>query len=135
MPAADMSEIVTPLPSVMSRLPILFDETGAEQVVGWCKYSNGPKKPVYQKTVKATPTLAGVEIASNVDTFINAPRIIRIYESGSSFIITDCGMTNNNWIAFKLDNDVLYVASISSKYDSGEATVTIQYTKTTDTPV
>jgi hypothetical protein len=49
MSSDDMTEVASPMPGVMSRLPVLFDESGAERVVGWYKYANGTKKPVYER--------------------------------------------------------------------------------------
>lgn len=89
-------------------------------------------KSLYQKTVKVTPTATGVEIARNVDTFVNAPQIIRLYASGNIAIVTDCGTNNNNFICFKKTNNVLFASAVASAYNAGEATITIQYTKTTD---
>ena len=93
-------------------------------------------KPLYQKNVEVTPTSAGVQIATDVDTFIDAPIITRKYESGSSLIITNCGVDGAHSIAFKLMNNILYAVTVSpSKYSAGIAKIAIRYTKTTDSAI
>ena len=73
MSAADMSEIVTPVPSVMSRLPILFDESGACYQIGWYRYADGTKKPIYEQVYQIIetpliPTLTSNTSASDICT-------------------------------------------------------------------
>ena len=90
-------------------------------------------KSVYQKTfTSVTPTTAGVDLVSGVDTFVNAPQIIRLYSSGSAFMTTGSGTNTTNFIGFKLENNILKLAAVASGYTAGACTVTIQYTKTTD---
>ena len=138
MASADMSEIITPLPSVMSRKMRYSTD---EQVVGvWVD-----NKPIYQKTIKydtaitVTTTENDVTIADLSSLNIDEPVNLwgRFLSSGGSqwsiFNNAASAMTNRMYIS----NNELHV---QSKRGSGSVTlteivVTIQYTKTTDTAI
>lgn len=142
MPAADMSEIVTPLPSVMSRLPILFDETGAEQVVGWYRYSNETKKPVYQKIINFG-TLPNTNIKSVNHDINNIDKVIKIWATASDnstyigvpipYTTTDHHLTGEGITLLTTSTQIQISTSVDRSAFS--AYVTLQYTKTTDTPI
>lgn len=136
MPAEDMAEIVTPLPSLNARLPILFDETGAERVVGWYKLANGTKKPVYEYLIKTT-----VNQASTTD--LSSLNIENIYKyEGAQFndnyggkidISPDANSYLYPW--YNKSTQVLTLTNTYASYNGRTAIIIIQYTKSTDTPV
>lgn len=120
MPAADMSEVVTPLPSVMSRR---FKYSTEEQVVG--EWIDG--KPLYEKTCVLPSTISietsswtsfsGIS-ASDWDLVISA---LCILNTGVTFPIGGSRLGSNNTFEAK--------AAISgAKVD----VLIIRYTKTTD---
>lgn len=126
MPAADMSDIVTPLPGVMNRRRIYSPE---EQVVGeWREYFSGvlKKKPVYEKTffgvthgnverswtnIVSVPNVEYLLDAKSIRTDSNDIKVVRFYYSYAS----------NGYIQYWAINT-----------SSGCNVLTIQYTKTTD---
>lgn len=138
--AAELAEIVTPLPSVPVNMPILFDETGAEHVVGWYKYANGTKKPIYQKTISITLSNNGdnqinhnIENVDNIMVDLSHSYVI----AGSEIFPLVC--VNQSLSTFTYDVVLQWVTTIkidilagSGRLGSGY--VTLQYTKTTDTP-
>ena len=142
MPAEDMAEVASPLPGVMSRLPILFDESGAERVVGWYKYANGTKKPVYEKVVDcgALPNANDKFILTLSDLSIDK----LIYANGFAIKVS-----NSAWYTLPLVNvNSSNNFSISVYTYDGKLSIRtfidctgingwliIRYIKTTDTPV
>lgn len=136
MASADMDEIITPLPSVGANLPILFDEQGEERVVGWYRYSNGTKKPVYEKTVIISSqsndskdyTLSSLGITNREKTISvfgilpNAGVPTGYYYSASNCLSVTAGSTNVN----------VYAPTQKANFPLN---LTIQYTKTTDTAI
>lgn len=121
MPAADMSDIVTPLPGVMSRR---FKYSTEEQVVG--EWIDG--KPLYQKVISANITLSKnnwVSLSSyiqNVETCISA--------FGS---LLDGSIKYLDYLQGKVDtNGILYIRPECQDWYGSAIWVTIQYTKTTD---
>lgn len=131
MTAADMDDVVTPLPSVQSRYQKYSTE---EQIVG--QWIDG--KPIYQKTfTNVTPLLApneGTVLLEGVDTLVAAPQIIRRMATNVYSFITDCGNAATNQLTFMLKNNVLKLSKTSSSYTAGTVTLTVQYTKAADTP-
>ena len=144
MPAADMSEVASPMPGVMSRLPILFDETGTEQVVGWYKYANGTKKPVYRKFItnlnfpnnNAVTTDTGLSYASTKIVRVEAygcwgddelaflPYTGTLLDYMIQISIAKSTSISNNWM--------VRLKSIADRtFMTGYAI--LEYTKTTDT--
>ena len=139
--SAELTEIVSPLPGTPITMPILFDETGAEYVVGWHKLANGTKKPVYEKTVStgALPNKTTKSVAHNISNFDKCIFLNGVFQSSAA----------GNWNPLPYVNDSTPDANIliacsstdivinSRKYNwSAVSTsyVTIRYTKTTDTP-
>ena len=136
----EMAEIMSTLPGVPTELPILFDETGAERVVGWYKTSSG-KKPLYEKTVKVD------NVASNASGWTtvyseSTSELVRVegYAMDTSDTTYHMAMQHGIYIP----NDFGFV----SLFDAARTKVNIrifrsnhvftvilnvQYTKTTDT--
>ena len=137
MPSTDMSEIISPLPNAMSRMPILFDESETERQIGWYKYSNGTKKPVYEICMTGT-TPNTYDSWSNFKVFNDdIDKIIFDYltierannESYPGIYIHDYA------VLFKLINNNTLQIRIKDEYLKNHPyNFTIQYTKTIDTP-
>lgn len=126
--AAELAEIVTPLPSVPVNMPILFDESGAEYQVGWYKYANGTKKPVYEKTFVLDPpvTIPQETWTDLVDvSSLNIQKIIHATVLGIDVCAFPSlvAIANNKLIGFAYDGS----------YGSIQNLIVL-YTKTTDTP-
>lgn len=143
MPAEDMSEIVSPLPGVMSRMPILFDETGAERVVGWYKYSNGTKKPVYEKCIVDTFDTAITDgTASTKAISLSALSIDKIVDvnfinTWSNHVVCSTSAWPTSTTTYEIrwyyqNNELRIVSNRGSVYESAIHAV-VRYTKTTDT--
>ena len=120
MPSTDMSEVVTPLPSVMSRR---FKYSTEEQVVG--EWIDG--KPVYQcavnnetaTTISASSWIAIPNAPSNVDCIISIDMIYTLQNARSCFPLLAT-----------LDNGAIKAKTVGSNY--GGNIFIIRYTKTTD---
>lgn len=137
--SAELSEIVSPLPSTPLTLPILFDETGAETQVGWYKLANGTKKPVYQKMYVETSPSNNTDTkiidlpesfdVKKVDGFLlqapNNVMPINIYYGSSSYVST--------YAQYYPESGIRMVAA-NGQYQNKTCYITIQYTKSTDTP-
>jgi len=128
MQSGDMSDVITPLPSIAPKKEGIKYST-TEQVIG--EWIDG--KPIYQKTLTGSWTINANDFsivatggASNIDTLVNC--------EGTGYDFTG-GSTNqrvlNNYMGFvfKNGNDI----GIQSTYKMVWTSVTIQYTKTTDT--
>lgn len=141
---AEMTEIMSTLPGAVSDMPVLFDETETEYVVGWYKLSNGTKKPVYRKTISLsnlpkgqTTVLHGISNLGTVEKIYGTMKrsdnnyyicVPFLYGSFSSCIyIFDVSQTSFQIVIGDDFNNLFNYANCG--------TVTIQYTKTTDTPV
>ena len=135
--AADMSEIITPLPGVAVRMPILLDETGAEAIVGWYRFANGTKKPIYEKTISAnmpsniTDKSAGTETTPH--NIANVDAIFSTYAVGEENESIWGSGTQIYFVASAADETNVYLRSNRSTMAGKPYKVRIQYTKTTDT--
>lgn len=134
MSSADMAEIVTPLPSVMSRRMKYSTE---EQVVG--EWING--KPLYQKTIQTTlpsgttigtMTMKNVPIGASIDFGYVVESLISSGGSNFSMLYMDNdknGVTkatiNNNHNSQNPNCVVLY----ASRWFDTTCYITIRYTK------
>lgn len=132
MPATDMSEVASPMPSVMSRLPVLFDESGAEQVVGWYKYANGTKKPVYEKAISGTAS-ASMELLSDVDKVIFAFGAMK-HSGGPWLSIPFSWQSVERFLLWTNNGNKAIAEVIGTVYIGQPYYIIIRYTKTTDTP-
>ena len=130
MPAADMSEIVTPLPGVMSRTKIYSPE---EQVVAeWREYVDGvlKKKPVYEKTV------SGLSLSLSWDDKYNAKtssqNLLTIIPDAD--IILNITGIGSNKKCFPMIADGATNSNVNIKSFVGGTInyLILQYTKTTD---
>ena len=121
MPSADMSEVVSPLPSVMSRR---FKYSTSEQVVG--EWIDG--KPLYQKTFTGLTTVADGTIA-DLPSDILVRDIFGMVE-GSTPI--NCYNTNSYFVFTSANNTTHKIYQKCAGWVNKDEVVTIQYTKTTD---
>ena len=149
MPSADMSEILSPLPSITSRMPILFDETGEEKIIGWYRLANGTKKLLYEKTLivnlPTTSAKTGLDVelisstdAANMELIYGYGRYIR---SDGYTMLLPLAVTN-------VDNGLVYASARIQQYTDKSIKIqyrtysaqpntaivyaTVQYIKTTD---
>ena len=123
MPTEDMSEIVSPLPSVMSRR---MKYSTDEQIVG--EWIDG--KPLYQKTIDTTITSGWNTINHsivNIDTIFLCESFIQ-NSSGTARKIGGASSGTELFGAVNKTSIVIY----NTDTDYTRAIVTIQYTKTTD---
>ena len=145
---AEMTEIMSTLPGVPTELPVLFDLTGAEHVVGWYKLANGTKKPVYEKTFIITikdsigDTSLANALPTGVDTVIDLRAVHQTSDGGAGIInYTNLPSTTVGTEVAGLAIWVVKstgVATIRCNYASyfgRDVHITVRYTKTTDTPV
>lgn len=122
MPAEDMSDIVTPLPSVMSRR---FKYSTEEQVIG--EWIDG--KPVYEKTFSRTgdttisPFANYCSCDSTIGTILHVSPLIRTGVSPIDAI---------NYIGARRNGSYLQLTAPNQVQTSSSSYVTIRYTKTTD---
>ena len=139
MPAEDMAEVASPLPSVMSRLPILFDESGAERIVGWYKYADGTKKPLYEKSWKTTtPATLSDKTWTNVSgVVVNNAEYLTVQDE---YVIAETGehliLSYGDYVLQKFINGQYQLYPNGSSWlGNKEIYIVARYTKTTDTPV
>lgn len=142
MPAADMSEIVTPLPSVGARLPILFDEQSEERVVGWYRYSNGTKKKVYEKTYSVSSVSSTSKLVDSSMKLSNVTLVGFINNGvalGGNYNGTTFQGAIGTGMHFRIWNDA--TGGLYCNIEGGgsvtatQARFSVQYTKTTDTAI
>ena len=139
MPAEDMSEIVTPLPGVMSRR---VKYSTSEQIIG--EWING--KPIYQKTINfgALPNATIKDVAhgiTNIDNIIDVFGIAEgeINSTKYSFHLPSVGVHPSLAEEAVKYNMALTIIGANIRIQTGidrssfSAYVTIRYTKTTDT--
>ena len=143
MASEDMSEIVTPLPSVSVKRMKYSTE---EQVVG--EWIDG--KPIYQKTIQST-LLATTAAGTETVTYINMNTPIDMYINLTGAVINDAtgavlilpatrkNQTSNNmeYIRTSCTNNSSSTPNVAqirnAWYTSDMRTIiTVQYTKTTD---
>lgn len=129
MPAADMAEIVTPLPSVMSRLPRYSTE---EQIVGY--WTNG--KPIYQKVV-SFPSVTGWNVAytePNAEIICIPWAKYHLDVSPIEWLILNYygGANSGCLLAIGDANNTLIMNNNFATGSNHEVVAIIQYTKTTD---
>lgn len=158
--SSDMEDVkgaFSPVIGSVGGLPILFDEGGIERKVGWYRYANGTKQPVYEKTISGLtmPQIVdGSDIIrhdlteygiTNVNKVIRYESIItdttniwymnrHIMNNGNS--VDTAKMAFNSWITVNPSDIGLAftIRSNSSTYNSYTVNLTLRYTKTTDTP-
>ena len=138
-----MAEIMSTLPGTPADMPVLFDETGAEYVVGKYVNSQGKWKPVYKKIVIANPistTGNWVECVAlgetnkivkfDAYTYTNSDTIKnKINYSTSTYIVTMCNSSTGD----NIKNGSIAVNTNKQELANLKILFYIQYTKTTDT--
>jgi len=133
MPSEDMEEILTPLPSVVSRRMKYSTE---EQIVG--EWIDG--KPIYQKTVSGTfpNTTAGTYNAKNIATILNVDNVVNImgwFKTAMSSFVTLPWTSSMGYISkatFEKAQNAVFLQTNASDMSTIVAYITLQYTKTTD---
>lgn len=148
--SSDMEDVkgaFSPVIGSVGGLPILFDEGGTERQVGWYRYANGTKKPVYEKTINIVLSVDTdgqqkttiIDISSlNIDSVVN--QIVRLSAPSSvgnfDRFATDVWGSDQSYIfeAFKQNTNAYAITTNRKTFDDVTAYVTIRYTKTTDTP-
>lgn len=142
MPAEDMDEIVTPLPSIKKPYEVYSTK---EQRIGF--WVDG--KPLYQKTIDigdlTLNTAANVGVFQNysnasmpiIETLVNQENII-IWPNGSSRPFTAFTMDGNNSTSYinayyDISNSRMNVCTGADR-STLKLMSTLTYTKTTDTP-
>jgi hypothetical protein len=136
MPSEDMEEILTPLPSVISRRMKYSTE---EQIVG--EWIDG--KPIYQITVNVnSATVSGTELMT-VTNVTNVKKVISldyqtILKDTSSFDGLVYSQSGYSRLRSNIDNGVIqlfHLCTISTWLTNSSIDniyATLQYTKTTD---
>ena len=129
----------------IGQLPVLFDETGEEKIVGWYKNSSGKRKPVYEKSfvwqfTSSTSSLYDLNVS--VEHFITIKGFIISTSEGweQPVILVDDVFSSfgkfvgyNNTANSTRRNKVQIVTKSSGSSWSGlPLYVLVQYTKTTD---
>ena len=129
MPEDDMSEIVTPLPSVMSRR---FKYSTDEQVVG--EWIDG--KPLYQKTIRIDNPTNNARNQIGMD-FINDYYMIHLgcfATEVSGYNIEPYYLETQNYFSICMGGDgtSVYLKYTTVTINISSIFITLQYTKTTD---
>lgn len=159
--SSDMEDVkgaFSPVVGSVGGLPILFDEGGTERQVGWYRYANGTKQPVYEKSFVNVPFVQRTDVAynqaeavlfnsseSSVLNLVGYENLLLDNGAGSkiSFGAMLSGTTDYStcevfqaWTV--LQNSRGIIISTTRNNDQSAigrtAKVTIRYTKTTDTP-
>lgn len=121
--------------------PVLFDETGAEHFVGWYKYANGTKKPVYQKKKKQSMTTTTFPQDGILD--MDLPSDFKLVDMNCYFLYGDETFeagnrgpyyANNYFSSFYFNGGKFYTRWNMSNVNSYTIVGDVLYTKTTDTP-
>ena len=132
----EWEDVIDTLPGTPTELPVLFDERETEYQVGWYVNSSGLKKPVYEKTVNCgkLPNASQKSVAHNISNIENVINIFGFTKYGTTF--TPLVRNSKGGTAC----EVIVIGSnlrIDNNYDGTafDCYTTLQYTKTTDTPV
>lgn len=127
MASADMAEVVTPLPSVMSRLPRYTTE---EQIIGY--WIDG--KPVYQKVIMVPASITGnyqTTISSSLDMLIKCDVFSKDVNNNIGFIPTgNPNASYNTMVYVSSSGDIVF--TIGNSVTFHDTIIIAQYTKTTD---
>ena len=131
MPAADMSNILTPLPSATSTITKYSTE---EQIVG--QWLDG--KPLYQKTFSKTSGLVNDtwQIIGDIPTGAVPETIVSVsgvcYASSAGILLPVPCYSNNESVSISIHNGGIDLNPSRTNTTWGFVLVTVQYTKTTD---
>ena len=145
--AAEVTEILADLPNgAVNMMPVLFDESGAEKVVGWYKLANGTKKPVYEKSfiTKTSDSSVKTNIThgiTNLEAILSGNLILKMSNSVGMFSYTNADSitsytTISNYSVYLDSYDTTNIVVFNgSNRQNKDILVTVRYTKTTDTPI
>ena len=132
MPSADMSEVVSPLPGVMSRRMKYSTE---EQIIG--EWIDG--KPIYQKTVNfgALPNATIKNVAHNINNIGYVVSINAVATNGTYYLELNYAPqsdfnTSTPRANVYLNGTQITIESGNYNFSSYSAYITVQYTKSTD---
>lgn len=131
MQSGDMSDVITPLPSVQPRYHKYSTE---EQIVG--EWIDG--RPIYQKTfyISALLNKSITQVSHGISNIGELVSITGTMNNGTDRrplpFVHD--KTLESQISLVLNPTTIEIANRGADYSSYHAYVTIQYTKTTDTP-
>ena len=128
MQSGDMSEVITPLPSVAPKKEGIKYST-TEQVIG--EWIDG--KPLYQKTVNTgLPSATGVPHGvSNFDKCVNIMGLL-VYSAADTWEPIPSVKDSSSSIRVQCNKTSIYITKQGSLAAIADSYVTIQYTKTTD---
>lgn len=135
----ELSEIITKKPSPKESYPILFDETGAEHFVGWYKYADGTKKPIYEKMIDCgtLPNSTEKKIASGMSNIYVISIVGFCKRNSGVFSLPYASATDANYsiaVSYDYTDNTISIITGTNRTDFTDSFVTIQYTKTTDQP-
>lgn len=151
---ADVKGAFSPVIESVGGLPILFDEGGTERQVGWYRYANGTKQPVYEKCfVVDKTTMASIPTDNTIYTVDDSLNNVKYIVSLTSNLI-QYNVTHDNDLECVYDatmyanpENTLEMRTWFRNYNKigfrwkGDVTnrdfeliVRVRYTKTTDTP-
>lgn len=132
--SAEISEMMGGIPNPTPRYPVIADERGTEYQVGWYILSNGTKKPVYQKTVSFT-NKGSNSYMLEFDSGISIVDYHGFMENGNDKLsIIGYYWNSSEYCSSYVTNSGEKIR-LSTSFSGKNVTVTIRYTKTTDTPV
>lgn len=146
--ASELTYICSPLPGAVSDMPVLFDARETEYVVGWYVFSDGTKKPVYEKTVyfgalpNANTKTVTLETKLYADYVVSCDAMVKVEDNSLNMLYfrpLSYATSSTSIIGIYVDSHKTsgdFRINIATTTDrSGEyAYVTLRYTKSTDTP-
>lgn len=134
MQSGDMDDVVTPLPSVSNKMPVLFDDSGTERVIGYALI-NGVKKEVYEKTIDCgtMPNNNSKNVSCSIGQNVVEKVIFLQGICGSSSVhyplpLVRSGDTEHIMIRYNASADELYILT-SGNWSNYSAAVTMRYIK------
>ena len=136
--SSDMEDVkgaFSPVIESVGGLPILFDEGGTERQVGWYRYANGTKKPVYEKCF--TGTLSGIvdKTPSSIDVYTFANLDKCFYACGYTYgLYIPSSWGSGYFIRALVNGAKLQIETNRDSYNNKNYYIKALYTKTTDTP-
>lgn len=149
--SSDMEDVkgaFSPVIESVGGLPILFDEGGTERQVGWYRYANGTKKPVYEKsfTTNVAHLSTAISVGATIDKVISCNSImtdpiiginmpLNFYSDGTTEeAINKIFVTVHDNMSSDFNNKIRLYDTLFESHTDRYVHITIRYTKTTDTP-
>ena len=152
--SAELDEIVAGVPNGYNDMPVVLDERNTEYVVGCYINSDGTKQPLYERTIiNSFPQVTSdyTDVTKDIPIGVSIKKVGKIHGyinwNGSAFPLPKIiPKDNNNFylgqIAAVRTNEattgtpnVVTLSSNRIAWSNVPVVVTIQYTKTTDTPI